>query len=61
MPLSVVSTLQPKLDPNIVIANGDSAASDHYFCLYDAKCLTNIKKMKSVWEAKQNNVVISRD
>ena len=46
--LSVVSTLQPRFNhPNIVIAKGDSAASDHYFRLCDTNCLTNIQDMTS--------------
>ena len=47
MSLSIVSTHQPRINPNIVIAKGDSAASDHYFRLCDTKCLANITPMKS--------------
>ena len=46
--LSVVSTRHPiSKNPNIIIAKGDSAASDHYFRLCDTNCLTNIQDMKS--------------
>ena len=46
--LSVVSTRQhtsKKLD--VIIAKGDSAASDHYFRTCDTSCLSNIKDTTS--------------